>query len=146
MLVGTFDRLTQASSIVMGEQHLSEHSFNYRSMENRSSWCSLDGRIQPFTTASKCAGRRILLSSTKSNPAPIIAGLLNLLLLCPLCQLIHSCCLCWNYLAAKAFLVVFWHPPFLQEVCIWDADVPAPTCCLLPWNCWRRFRRSSVDL
>lgn len=33
MLVGTFDRLTQASSIVMGEQHLSEHSFNYRSMK-----------------------------------------------------------------------------------------------------------------
>lgn len=54
MLVGMFDRLTQASSIVMGEQHLSEHSFNYRSMENRSSLCSLDGRIQPFASADRC--------------------------------------------------------------------------------------------
>lgn len=33
MLVGTFDRLTQDFSIVMGEQHLSEHSFNYRNMK-----------------------------------------------------------------------------------------------------------------
>lgn len=55
MLIGTFDRLSQASSIVTGEQHLSEHSFNYRGFENRSSWCSLDGRMQPFTSASKCA-------------------------------------------------------------------------------------------
>lgn len=54
MLVDVFDRLTQAPSTVMGEKHLSERSFRYRSVENRFSRGSLDGRILS-TTASKCA-------------------------------------------------------------------------------------------
>lgn len=44
-VVGMFDGLTQAPGIVMGEKHLLEHSFNYRSMANRFSQGSLGGRI-----------------------------------------------------------------------------------------------------
>lgn len=43
MLAEMFDRLAQALNIVMGEKHLLERYFYYRSMGKRFSWGSLDG-------------------------------------------------------------------------------------------------------
>lgn len=55
MLLEMLDGLTQPPDTVMVEKHLLEHSFYYRSMENRLSRGSLGARRQSSTTASKHA-------------------------------------------------------------------------------------------
>lgn len=52
MLAEMFDRLAQALNIVMGEKHLLEHYFYYRSMGKIFSQSSLDGCVIQYDSPS----------------------------------------------------------------------------------------------